>query len=242
MLSRSSFWRKFLSSSNGLRFTLERSMFIQAQETPNPLSLKFLPGVAVLPGKTADFPDRRVAYKSPLAELLFRISGVRSVFLGEDFITVTKTDEETNWAILKPQIFATIMDFFASGRKVLKEEVNGKEGTETEKATVSNDGEVVTVIKEILDTRIRPVVQQDGGDVVFVDFDDGVVKLKMQGACTGCPSSIGTLKNGIENMLQFYVPEVKSVEQVADPSESVSEAAYERLEDIIRTKVPHKDE
>ncbi|CDW61244.1 NFU1 iron-sulfur cluster scaffold homolog, mitoch ondrial [Trichuris trichiura] len=212
-------------------------MFIQAQETPNPLSLKFIPGVAVLPGRTANFPDRRLASKSPLAELLFRINGVKSVFFGEDFITVTKADEETSWTVLKPEIFATIMDFFVSGRKVLKEEVEGNKMLDS-----GDEDELVTAIKELLDTRIRPAIQQDGGDVVFMGFDNGVVKLKMQGACTGCPSSIGTLKVGIENMLQFYIPEVKSVEQVVDPADSVSETEFEHLEDRIRVKVPRKDE
>ncbi|KFD52494.1 hypothetical protein M513_06691 [Trichuris suis] len=239
MLGRSFAWRKLaLASSNGLRSVGGRSMFIQAQETPNPLSLKFIPGVAVLPGRTANFPDRHLASKSPLAELLFRINGVKSVFFGEDFITVTKVDEETSWTLLKPEIFATIMDFFVSGRKVLKEEVEGKKTARGEHATDENEDELVTAIKQLLDTRIRPAIQQDGGDVVFMGFENGVVKLKMQGACTGCPSSIGTLKIGIENMLQFYIPEVKSVEQVADPAEGVSEAEYERLEDRIRVKVP----
>ncbi|CDW58110.1 NFU1 iron-sulfur cluster scaffold homolog, mitoch ondrial [Trichuris trichiura] len=232
---RSSAWRKLsLASSNAFRSVVGCSMFIQARETPNPLSLKFIPGVAVLPRRTANFPDRRLASKSPLAELLFRINGVKSA------------DEETSWTLLKPEIFATIMDFFICGRNVLKEEVDGNKVLDSR-----DEDELVTAIKELLDTRIRPAIQQDGGDVVFMvgslhcshadghancfhGFDNGVVKPKMQGACTGCPSSIGTLKVGIENMLQFYIPEVKSVEQVADPADGVSETEFEHLEDKIR--------
>ncbi|XP_031238318.1 NFU1 iron-sulfur cluster scaffold homolog, mitochondrial isoform X4 [Mastomys coucha] len=145
---------------------------------------------------------------------LFRIEGVKSVFFGPDFITVTKENEELDWNLLKPDIYATIMDFFASGLPLVTEETPpGEAGSE-------EDDEVVAMIKELLDTRIRPTVQEDGGDVIYRGFEDGIVRLKLQGSCTSCPSSIITLKSGIQNMLQFYIPEVEGVEQVMDDDES----------------------
>uniref|UniRef100_A0A3B3BTR4 NFU1 iron-sulfur cluster scaffold homolog, mitochondrial n=1 Tax=Oryzias melastigma TaxID=30732 RepID=A0A3B3BTR4_ORYME len=182
-----------------------RTMFVQTQDTPNPNSLKFLPGRIVLEEGTMNFAGPREAYCSPLARQLFRIDGVKSVFLGPDFITITKSDANMEWKVIKPDVFAAIMDFFTSGLPVVNEDTPSDE-----------DDEVVAMIKELLDTRIRPTVQEDGGDVVYRGFEDGVVKLKLQGSCTSCPSSIVTLKNGIQNMLQFYVPEVESVEQVKD--------------------------
>ncbi|XP_010331811.1 NFU1 iron-sulfur cluster scaffold homolog, mitochondrial isoform X3 [Saimiri boliviensis] len=205
-----------------------RYMFIQTQDTPNPNSLKFIPGKPVLETRTMDFPTPAAAFRSPLASShfvitwhslhytrrlcwqLFRIEGVKSVFFGPDFITVTKENEELDWNLLKPDIYATIMDFFASGLPLVTEETpSGEAGSE-------EDDEVVAMIKELLDTRIRPTVQEDGGDVIYKGFEDGIVQLKLQGSCTSCPSSIITLKNGIQNMLQFYIPEVEGVEQVMD--------------------------
>lgn len=155
-----------------------------------------------------DFPTPAAAFRSPLARQLFRIEGVKSVFFGPDFITVTKENEELDWNLLKPDIYATIMDFFASGLPLVTEETPpGEAGSE-------EDDEVVAMIKELLDTRIRPTVQEDGGDVIYRGFEDGIVRLKLQGSCTSCPSSIITLKSGIQNMLQFYIPEVEGVEQV----------------------------
>uniref|UniRef100_A0A8D0USM3 NFU1 iron-sulfur cluster scaffold homolog, mitochondrial n=1 Tax=Sus scrofa TaxID=9823 RepID=A0A8D0USM3_PIG len=184
-----------------------RYMFIQTQDTPNPNSLKFIPGKPVLETRTMDFPTPAAAFCSPLARQLFRIEGVKSVFFGPDFITVTKESEELDWNLLKPDIYATIMDFFASGLPLVTEETpSGEAGSE-------DDDEVVAMIKELLDTRIRPTVQEDGGDVIYKGFEDGIVQLKLQGSCTSCPSSIITLKNGIQNMLQFYIPEVEGVEQ-----------------------------
>nr|CAI5844510.1 unnamed protein product [Callosobruchus analis] len=205
-------------------------MFVQTQETPNPNSLKFLPGVKVLEnGQTMDFPTGQAAYCSPLGKLLFRIEGVKSVFLGPDFITVTKSDDEVDWKLLKPEIFATIMDFFASGLPVLKE------GTPNQDTQINeDDDEIVQMIKELLDTRIRPTVQEDGGDIIFVGYDSGIVKLKMQGACTSCPSSVVTLKNGVQNMLQFYIPEVIEVEQVFDEADKLSDKVFEEVEKKIQ--------
>ncbi|KAB0793097.1 hypothetical protein PPYR_12717 [Photinus pyralis] len=202
------------------------AMFVQTQETPNPNSLKFLPGVKVLEsGQTMDFPTGQSAFCSPLGKLLFRIEGVKGVFLGPDFITVTKSDDDVEWKLIKPEIFATIMDFFASGLPVLQEGVPNSDTQVNE-----DDSEIVQMIKELLDTRIRPTVQEDGGDLLFMGYDDGVVKLKMQGSCSSCPSSIVTLKNGVQNMLQFYIPEVVAVEQVDEPSDKVSEKEFKQFE------------
>lgn len=210
---------------------LKRNMFIQTQDTPNPNSLKFLPGVAVLePGQTMDFPMGSDAYCSPLAKMLFRIEGVKSIFFGSDFITVTKVDEEVDWKVIKPEVFATIMDFFASGLPVLTE---AQPSSDTK--ILDDDDETVQMIKELLDTRIRPTVQEDGGDIVYMGFVDGIVKLKMQGSCTSCPSSVVTLKNGVQNMMQFYIPEVLGVEQIEDASDHMAKKEFEKLESKIKT-------
>lgn len=207
-------------------------MFIQTQDTPNPNSLKFLPGVMVLePGQTMDFPNGPAAYCSPLAKLLFRIEGVKSVFFGPDFITVTKVDEDLDWKLMKPEIFATIMDFFASGLPIL---TDAKPSSDTQ--INEDDDETVQMIKELLDTRIRPTVQEDGGDIVFMSFEDGIVKLKMQGSCTSCPSSVVTLKNGVQNMLQFYIPEVVGVEQVEDEMQIVTKLEFEKLDKKLKSE------
>ncbi|KAK1154217.1 hypothetical protein AOXY_G29024 [Acipenser oxyrinchus oxyrinchus] len=195
-----------------------RGMFIQTQDTPNPNSLKFLPGRVVLESGTMDFSLPSAAFCSPLARQLFRIEGVKSVFLGPDFITITKGDPVLEWKLIKPEVYATIMDFFSSGLPVLTE------GTpQTDTAPSDEDDEVVSMIKELLDTRIRPTVQEDGGDVLYRGFEDGIVKLKLQGSCTSCPSSIVTLRSGIQNMLQFYIPEVEGVEQVKEEDEDEKE-------------------
>jgi len=207
-----------------------RSMFIRTQDTPNPQSLKFLPGRKVLEEGTLDFPGPSSAFCSPLAKLLFRVEGVRAVFFGPDFITITKVDDESvEWKILKPEIFATMMDFFHSGLPLVNEDAKPSVDTEIHE----DDDDTVAMIKELLDTRIRPTVQEDGGDIIYMGFDDGVVKLRMQGACTSCPSSIVTLKNGVQNMLQFYVPEVIAVEQVFDRSDEVIDSEFKKLEEKL---------
>ncbi|OWK51138.1 NFU1 iron-sulfur cluster scaffold homolog, mitochondrial [Lonchura striata] len=197
-----------------------RGMFIQTQDTPNPNSLKFIPGRAVLESRTMEFSTPAAAYCSPLARQLFRIEGVKSVFFGPDFITITKESEDLDWNLLKPDIYATIMDFFASGLPVVTDEA-----PRTDTAASEEDDEVVLMIKELLDTRIRPTVQEDGGDVIYKGFEDGIVLLKLQGSCTSCPSSLITLKSGIQNMLQFYIPEVEGVEQVVDDDDDVEKKA-----------------
>lgn len=184
-------------------------MFIETEGTPNPATLKFLPGRYVMEHGTADFASPTSAERSPLASELFALAGVARVFLGGDFITVTKTDD-TEWQALKPQVLASIMEHFVAGRPVIE----GSADEDLVEEIAPEDEEIVAQIRELLDTRVRPAVAGDGGDIVFRGYREGVVKLHMQGACSGCPSSRATLKHGIENMLRHFVPEVVAVEQV----------------------------
>lgn len=191
-------------------------MFIQTEATPNPNTLKFLPGQSVLADKTAFFTDRENAKPSPLASALFVLPDIRAVFFGSDFITVTKT-EASSWDVLKPQILTTVMEHYQSGLPLMREAATPS-ATAADGAATSysaEEQEIVDQIKEMIETRVRPAVAQDGGDIVFHSFKDGIVKLEMHGACSGCPSSTATLKSGIENMLKHYVPEVIAVEAVA---------------------------
>ncbi|MFN3209989.1 MAG: NifU family protein [Roseovarius sp.] len=184
-------------------------MFIQTESTPNPATLKFLPGQTVLEAGTADFPSSEGAEKSPLAARVFGVEGVTGVFLGNDFVTVTKQDA-VEWDHVKPAILGAIMEHFQSGQPVMT-------GEAAESGHAAGDGEnaeVVDQIKQLLDTRVRPAVAQDGGDITFHGFERGVVYLHMQGACAGCPSSTITLKMGIENLLRHYIPEVTEVRPV----------------------------
>lgn len=187
-------------------------MFIQTESTPNPSTMKFLPGRPVLSAGAADFPTKASAQKSPLAQRLFEVDGVSGVMLGQDFVTVTKSD--VDWQQLKPLVLGAIMEHFTRGLPVI-------EGEHTEPATTEEydpkDEEIVVQIKELLETRVRPAVAQDGGDIVFRGFEgsSGTVFLNMRGSCAGCPSSTATLKNGIENMLRHYIPEVNAVEAVS---------------------------
>ncbi|KAJ1436412.1 Scaffold protein Nfu/NifU, N-terminal [Sesbania bispinosa] len=219
-------------------------MFIQTQATPNPSSLMFHPGKPVMEVGSTDFPNPRSAMNSPLAKSLFAIDGITRVFFGSDFVTVTKS-EDASWEFLKPEIFAAIMDFYSSGQPLfLDSQAAAAMDTAIHQFALpcvsqfpshrfllsilltrndpskcpGDDSETVAMIKELLETRIRPAVQDDGGDIEYRGFDPdtGIVKLKMQGACSGCPSSSVTLKSGIENMLMHYVPEVKGVEQEFD--------------------------
>jgi Fe-S cluster biogenesis protein NfuA len=184
-------------------------MFIQTEATPNPATLKFIPGKDVLADGTADFRTRDDAASSPLATRLFLIEGVNGVFLGSDFISVTKGDIE--WQHLKPMVLGAIMEHYMSGAPVTDEEDSN------DKAAESYDPEdeaTVATIKELLETRVRPAVAQDGGDITFSGFRDGVVYLHMRGACSGCPSSTATLRHGIENLLKHFCPDVQAVEPV----------------------------
>lgn len=184
-------------------------MFIQTESTPNPATLKFLPGQTVLDLGSADFPSPETAVKSPLASRIFAVDGVAGVFFGTDFVTVTKA-EAVEWGHIKPAILGAIMEHYQSGAPVIE-----GEQAAAHQAHDGPDSDIVRQIKELLDTRVRPAVAQDGGDITFHGFDRGVVYLHMKGACAGCPSSTLTLKMGIENLLRHYIPEVTEVRPVA---------------------------
>ena len=179
-------------------------MFIQTEQTPNPATLKFLPGREVMGSGTADFPSADAAKRSPLADHLFQVEGVSGVFFGSDFITVTKSADK-DWHLLKPAILGAIMEHYTAGRPIMN-----AAATATGEAS-EEDSDIVAQIKDLIDTRVRPAVAQDGGDIVFQSFEDGIVYLQMHGSCSGCPSSTATLKSGIENMLKHYIPEVVEV-------------------------------
>ncbi len=185
-------------------------MFIQTETTPNPSTLKFLPGEVVMTHGTADFRNVGDAQNSPFAQKLFRLNGVQGVFYGHDFISVTKSDDK-DWAVLKPVILGLVMDHFSQVDPQLFTDVTQKEAAHGD-ADLSNP--IIKKIVDLLDKRIRPAVAMDGGDIQFVDFQNGIVMLQMRGACAGCPSSTMTLKAGIENMLRHYVPEVTEVRAV----------------------------
>lgn len=208
-------------------------MFIQTEATPNDDSLKFLPGQTVMDRGSAEFLDKRTAMKSPLAKKLFGIDGVVGVFFGSDFVSVNK-DTDAEWAAIKPEIYSSMMEFFTSGQPLFPDPNDASTGGTT---ILDTDSEVVAMIKELLDTRVRPAIQEDGGDLEYRDFDDsqGVVKVKLMGSCRGCDSSTVTLKNGIERMLMHYVPEVQSVEQVLDPEEEIAQNEFERFEQRLKT-------
>lgn len=184
-------------------------MFIQTEPTPNPATLKFLPGRAVMTEGTANFARPEEATRSPLAVRLFEIDGVGGVFLGNDFITVTKMPNR-EWEVMKPIILAAVMDHFTSGAPVVSEDFDA-----SGEGSAAADDEVSARIRELIETRVRPAVAQDGGDIIFHGFEEGIVYLQMRGACSGCPSSTATLRHGIENMLKYYVPEVTEVRPVS---------------------------
>lgn len=186
-------------------------MFIQTESTPNPATLKFLPGQTVLDAGTADFPSAETAGSSPLATRIFAVSGVAGVFFGNDFVTVTKSDA-VEWDHIKPAILGAIMEHYQSGQPIVNA---GGEQSSGHAEHSGENSEIVDQIKDLLDSRVRPAVAQDGGDITFHGFDRGVVYLHMQGACAGCPSSTLTLKMGIENLLRHYIPEVTEVRPVA---------------------------
>jgi Fe-S cluster biogenesis protein NfuA len=220
------------SCSLGVRKSASRrSLFVRTHETPNERCLKFVPGQPVLQGlgsETRDFQSPQQALASPLAEDLFKISGVRGVFFSKDFVTVTISDA-TDWPLVKPEVFSVIMEFFASEKPILAEAADPNAVS----SITEEDDEVVAMIKELIDTRIRPAVQADGGDLAFLGFDNGIVQVQLQGACVGCSSSSITLKNGIENMLMHYVPEVEGVENVESEMDEVSNDAFAKLEENL---------
>jgi Fe-S cluster biogenesis protein NfuA len=182
-------------------------MFIQTEATPNPATLKFLPGRTVLGEGTLEFRDRDTAGRSPLAEKLFGIQGVTGVFYGSDFVTVTK--DSSDWQHLKPAILGAIMEHYMSGAPLLADGETAS--AEAEEFFDEKDAETVATIKDLIETRVRPAVANDGGDITFRGFKDGVVYLAMKGACSGCPSSTATLRHGIQNLLKHFVPEVQEV-------------------------------
>lgn len=188
-------------------------MFIQTEATPNPATLKFLPGREVLPGEPRDFRDVEMARMSPLASALFSVDGVAGVFLGSDFVSVTK-DEAIDWAHIKPAILGAVMEHFMSGKPILAEGAASEPADTGDEFFEADDAETVEVIKELLATRVRPAVAMDGGDITFKGYKEGTVFLHMQGACSGCPSSTATLKSGIENLLRHFVPGVEQVQQI----------------------------
>ena len=180
-------------------------MFIQTEETPNPATIKFLPGQMILDSGTLDFSSEQDTQKSPLAKRLFAVTGVVRVFFASDFISVSKADD-TDWSMLKPMILAVLMEHLSTGQPIIDDDFFDSKVKEN-----IEDTEVVVQIRELLDERVRPMVAMDGGDIIFDRFEDGIVYLHMQGACAGCPSSTATLKVGIENMLKHYIPEVIEV-------------------------------
>jgi Fe-S cluster biogenesis protein NfuA len=215
------------AAAGGQQWQQQRGMFIQTQPTPNPSSLMFMPGQPVMESGVSEFKNAREAMDSPLAQRLFGIDGVASVFFGSDFVTVTKS-EEYPWSVLKPDVFAGIMDHYTSGDPLFTDPSSRASDT----AISEDDSEIVAMIKELLETRIRPAVQEDGGDIVYEGFEEetGRVLLKMRGACSGCPSSAVTLKSGIEGMLKHYIPEVQEVVEVQDESDKVGEAEFAKME------------
>ncbi len=186
-------------------------MFIQTEQTPNPETLKFLPGRVVMKEGTAFFQSIEEASQSPFAKKLLGLEEVKGVFFGSDFITITKEDDK-KWEVIKPIILGAIEEHYNSNEETILSDHNkvGKSSLKTD----DDDSETVKQIKELLDTRVRPAVAMDGGDIIYKNFKEGVVYLHMQGACAGCPSSTATLKMGIENMLKHYVPEVKEVRPI----------------------------
>jgi Fe-S cluster biogenesis protein NfuA len=201
-------WERLRDRPAGVLAEKREQMFIQTEITPNPATLKFLPGCDVMGEGTANFTNIEQATASPLAQRLFELDGIEGVFLGSDFVTVTKSPDR-EWDALKPVVLAAIMDHFTSGEPVVIEGVAGAVPIDADE-----EDEITQQIKELIETRVRPAVAQDGGDIVFRGFEDGIVYLHMQGSCSGCPSSTATLRHGIENMLRYYVPEVIEVQPV----------------------------
>eukprot|EP00834_Sanchytrium_tribonematis_P002462 NODE_76_length_23837_cov_1.242396.p12 type:complete len:213 gc:universal NODE_76_length_23837_cov_1.242396:23121-23759(+) len=200
-----------------------RRLFIQVEETPNIDALKFKPGQTVT--EHAQDVSRSNSQISPLAEYLYRIDGVQGVYFGPDFVSVTK-DNASQWTVLKPMIFSTLTEFFTSKQPIYNDP--STLGNDTQ--ILETDSETVKMLKTLIADRIRPYIQQDGGDINFVGYKDGVVHVKLQGACKTCSSSTITLKRGIESMMKHYVPEIKSVEQIEDEEELIANSAFKNLE------------
>jgi Fe-S cluster biogenesis protein NfuA len=189
-------------------------MFIQTESTPNDDSLKFIPGVSVMGDGTAEFLDTRSSLSSPLAIRLMGVEGVRAIFYGPDFVTVSK-DSENPWSVIKPEVYSILMEFFSSGQALFRSEEDRENAGPQDTKILDTDSETVAMIKELLETRVRPAIMEDGGDIEYRGFEEDIVKVKLKGSCRGCDSSTVTLKTGIERMLMHYIPEVKGVEQAS---------------------------
>ncbi|KAK9385385.1 scaffold protein Nfu/NifU N terminal-domain-containing protein [Lipomyces mesembrius] len=229
LLSNASKRSNTVMGCNGVQ---RRTMFIQTANTPNQDALKFIPSTNILPlgSRTVEFVNGREAHSSPLARKLFAVDGVRSVMFGSDFITIEK-NPFVSWAVLKPEVFSLLTEFLSSGAKIMLQETTMNEDTMPKEG----DSEMVSMIKELIDTRIRPAIQEDGGDIEYKGLtDDGVVQLKLRGACRTCDSSSVTLKNGIEAMLMHYVDGVNGIEQVLDPEEEISLREFEKFEQKLK--------
>lgn len=208
-----------------------RTLFIQTEATPNADSIKFKPGHQVLPStQTIEFHSITATHSSPLARTLFRIPGIQSVLYGPDFITITK-DSETTWNHIKPDIYGAITDHFTSGASLFNSDAEMSVPSDT--MIQPGDDETVVMIKELLESRIRPTIQEDGGDIEYMGFENGIVKLKLKGACRTCDSSVVTLKNGIENMLKFYIEDVEGVEQVLEEHEELAKKEFEKVISVL---------
>ncbi|KAI0656826.1 HIRA-interacting protein 5 [Cubamyces menziesii] len=215
-------------------------MFIQTETTPNEDSLKFIPGVPVMGEGTAEFLDTKSALKSPLALRLMGIEGVTGVFYGPDFVTVLK-DAETAWSVIKPEVYAMLMEHFSSGEALFRTEEDRESAGPQDTRILDTDSETVAMIKELLETRVRPAIMEDGGDIEYRGFtDEGIVQVKLKGSCRGCSSSTVTLKSGIERMLMHYIPEVKGVEEVLDQEEEIALNEFQKLEERLAKQ--HGDE
>ncbi|KIK97890.1 hypothetical protein PAXRUDRAFT_824471 [Paxillus rubicundulus Ve08.2h10] len=213
-----------------------RSMFIQTETTPNDDSLKFIPGVPVMGEGTAEFLDTRSALPSPLAIRLMGIEGVKAVFYGPDFVTVSK-DSENPWAVVKPEIYSILMEHFSAGLPLFRSQEDRDAAGPQDTKILDTDSETVAMIKELLETRVRPAIMEDGGDIEYRGFsEEGLVKVKLKGSCRGCDSSTVTLKSGIERMLMHYIPEVKGVEQVMDEEEVIALDEFAKLEQRLVEK------
>jgi len=214
-----------------------RTLFVQTETTPNEDSLKFIPGSEVMGQHgTAEFLDTRSALTSPLAIRLMGIQGITGIFYGPDFVTVTK-DSENPWAVVKPEIYSILMEHFTSNAPLFRSEEDRENAGPQDTQIMEDDSETVAMIKELLDTRVRPAIMEDGGDIEYRGFTDaGLVRVRLKGSCRGCDSSTVTLKSGIERMLMHYIPEVKGVEQVLDEEEVIAQTEFEKLEKRLSQK------
>jgi len=211
-------------------------MFIQTETTPNDDSLKFIPGVPVMGEGTAEFLDTRSALSSPLAIRLMGVEGVKAVFYGPDFVTVSK-DSENPWSVVKPEIYSILMEHFSSGSPIFRSKEDKEAAGPQDTKILDTDSETVAMIKELLETRVRPAIMEDGGDIEYRGFSsEGLVQVKLKGSCRGCSSSTVTLKTGIERMLMHYIPEVKGVEQVLDEEETIALDEFAKLEQRLQQK------